>query len=228
MKRFIEISSLQPVPFSLPPLPTGWLTGLDVAVLYNLCKIAGDNCHVLEIGSWIGRSSCVIAYGIRDFGLSGVSYDIIDYGITGAEEWMRRFNKVLYSETGVKDLAPVVLFPGGTGALLKQNLVDRDLAKYVNLIILGDVVGYKPKFAYDVIFCDATHGPDEIRKNIPIVRQLVDETNFLVVCDDIITDSDALLAMDLLGADTYYLTSSIAEYTKVAIFGKGRYATSYG
>src|SRR5262245_8635890 len=53
------------VPDKLTPLP-GWLTLGEQRTLYALAYILDG--PILEIGAWIGRSTSVIARGIRDAG----------------------------------------------------------------------------------------------------------------------------------------------------------------
>jgi len=222
-KHQIDIQTLRPLPPGIPSLPKGWLSHYDATVLYTLSTMMPDQGALLEVGSWIGRSSCCIAYGVRDADGKKLRYDIIDYGITGADEWMSRFGSSIFLEAGAADLCEVVFKSGGTGAVLKQNLVDRDLARYVNLIILGDLADYSTNLEYDFVFCDATHGQDEIRKNIPAIDHLMKD-DAILVCDDIASDDDANLVADLWGSDVHFLTMETGEYSKMGVFARGSYS----
>lgn len=203
------------------------MSGYDATILYTLARRLPHESNLLEVGSWIGRSSCVLAYGIRDAAPFRLKYEIVDYGIAGSDEWKMRFGKSLFSEANAKDLASVVMFPGGTVALLKQNLVDRDLSKYVSLIILGDIADYKVAKKYDAIFCDATHGEEEIRKNVPLLAKLL-KGDFILVCDDIIKAEEAKLVHELVGSESYYLTCDSDTYSKMAIFARGAHRDMFG
>nr|WP_314073694.1 hypothetical protein [uncultured Roseococcus sp.] len=129
------------------------------------------------MGGWkLGRPIVghdLIFYGIRDSFPRKIHYDIVDYGIAGADEWRSRFGGNLFAHKEAKKLAEFVMFPGGIGALLKQNLVDRELSRFVSLIILGDFRDYETIRKYDFIFCGATHDEAEIRKNIPLPRRFL-------------------------------------------------------
>lgn len=217
MKAKIDSGRLAVLPHDIPPLPKGWLNGFDAAVLYTIAKQMGEGQNILEVGSWIGRSSCVISYGLRTAQPTAIGYDIVDYGITGADEWARRFGSDLFADRQARVHAEAIMFPGGSGALLKQNLVDRNLSRFVRLIVLGDVNDFQVNRRYDFIFCDATHGEAEIRKNIPILKGLL-QNEFILVCDDIITDEDAVLVHALAGSSTYYLTHENDAHSKFGVF----------
>lgn len=154
-------------------------------------------------------------------------FDIVDYGIAGAAEWSARFGNSVFTQVEAEKMTEVIMFPGGTGARLKQNLVDRGLNALVSLIILGDVHHYETVRTYDLIFCDATHDEAEIRSNIPKMRSLA-KSDAILICDDINKDKPAELVCELWGADTYYLTCESAQYGKMAIFTKGSVGHAFG
>ncbi len=64
----LVINELDPLPVDVSFFPEGWVTPLELQVLYNLGKY-GDG-DFLEIGTWIGRSTTAIALGRRDSGPS--------------------------------------------------------------------------------------------------------------------------------------------------------------
>ena len=218
----INDACLIPFPAGTPTLPSGWLNGYDAAVLYTVARKQKNEASILEVGSWVGRSSVAICYGIRDAAPLKIRYDIVDYGIAGVDEWRSRFGGNLFAHKEAKRLAEVVMFPGGTGALLKQNLVDRLLSGFVSLIVLGDFRDYETSRKYDFAFCDATHGESEIKKNIPLLRRFLKD-EFVLICDDIISKEDAILTHELIGSERYYLTSASKEYSKMGIFTRGAF-----
>jgi hypothetical protein len=220
VKLKIDTQHISPIPPDMIDLPKGWLSHFDAGVLYSISKILPDNGSILEIGSWIGRSSCSIAVGVRDSIHKNLRFDIIDYGITGDREWENRFGSSVFLQKDASQMCEVVFKYGGTGAVLKQNLVDRDLARFVRLLILGDFLDYSTDLKYDFIFCDATHGEEEIARNIPAIKKLMKEDSILV-CDDIVSDHDADLVARLWGARCHYLTAETHEYSKMGIFIKG-------
>jgi predicted O-methyltransferase YrrM len=227
LKAQINGSCVLSLPLGIPALPGGWLSSFDASVLFTAARRMVPGSTILEVGSWIGRSSCAIAYGLQEGAGSSVRYDIIDYGIAGAEEWSSRFGSNIFHERDAEHFCEVVMFPGGTGALLKKNLVDRRLNKFVNLIVLGDVKNWNSMELYDFVFCDATHGPEEIKKNIPVLHKYLKD-DYILICDDIVTTDDAELVAELTGATRYYLTSESESYCKMGIFTRGSYGAAFG
>lgn len=216
----IDIAKLQSMEQGLPPLPQGWLTGLEAKVLYTATRTVQEDAAILEIGSWAGRSSCCIAYGVRDSGKK-TRYDIVDYGIAGVDEWHERFGGNIFAYADPKQFIEVICVPGGTAAVLKQNLIDRGLAKYVSLIVLGDLADYETRTKYDFIFCDTTHGEEEIKRNIPRVSSLLKD-DWILACDDIHTDVEIDLIGKLTGAEQVYMTKDVDQYAKIAVFTRGK------
>ncbi len=222
LKNRISSAKLKALPAGIPTLPSGWLSGYDAVVLYSATLEVGDGGSILEVGSWVGRSSCCIAYGVRDASPLQIRYDIVDYGITGSSEWEERFGTSFFTETNISELSRVIMHPGGTVALLKQNLVDRDLARHVRLIVLGDIRDLETTRRYDFVFCDATHGEAEIRKNIPLIATLM-TPDAILICDDIVNDGDAAIVSEIWGAEAYHLTAETGEYSKMGVFTRGRF-----
>jgi len=200
-------------------LPNGWLSEAEADILYTAPFVVPPGGAILEIGSWIGRSSCCLAHGIRDASHQ-IRYDIVDFGIAGIDEWHDRLGGNILEHDDAKAFLNVICAPGGTAAALKQNLVDRGLAKYVTLIILGDFTAYEPQQRYDLIFCDAAHDEAELRRNIPMVARVLQE-ECILICDDIVTRERAAMVNEFIHADHYYLTCEVEPYTKLAIFTRG-------
>lgn len=104
--------------------PDGWMSPVDLRVIYNAARnTTGD---VLEVGPWLGRSSTAISLGLRDRqhvdGKPAVLYDIIDFGITGPEEWKERFGSEFDINYNNGIVAAGILHPGGSNAVLVNNL----------------------------------------------------------------------------------------------------------
>lgn len=218
----INLSGLRPLPNFPWALPQGWLNRLEATILYN-AAVETKGASILEVGSWIGRSSCVIAAGVRDSGFSPTRYDIVDFGITGSNEWLSRFSgSSPFLHRDADKLCRVIYAPGGTGAVLKQNLVDRDLAQYVNLIILGDLADYMTSKKYSFVFCDCTHDMREIERNIPLIASLL-ESDAILICDDIINRDQAEAVVRLGKLETASLTNTIDRHSKFGIFGRGKF-----
>lgn len=222
----IDQTTLTPLPSDMPPLPQGWLNGFEAALLFN-ATLRTEGTNILEVGSWVGRSSCVIASAVKAKNNSETNYEIVDFGIAGPDEWQRRFGDSLFAHHDVKKLAETICFPGGTAALLKQNLVQRGLSEYVRLIILGDVSDYKTTKSYDFIFCDCTHDKYEIERNIPILSEKLSK-EFILICDDIHDVQTLDIIRDISGAEHMYLSNRDDQHSKFGILTKGKYARAFG
>lgn len=216
IKATTDISKIKFLPGDVMPLPPGWLSLLEARILYTCAtKVDGNIC---EIGSWVGRSTCAIGYGVRDRA-QPVIFDVIDFGIAGIDEYRRRFGKVPMDNVKIME---GVFFPGGSVALLKQNLVAHGIMKFVRSIFLGDVMDYRSSVTYEFIFCDTTYDEVEINRNIPIIRELLNQ-NFIVVCDDVIRDEQCSMISRMLDADEYTILNEYDKYSKLLIITKGEY-----
>src|SRR5215207_804975 len=122
---------LDPFPVPLTSMPDGWLNQVEMQILYSLAR-RGEG-PILEIGSWLGRSTTAIAAGIRDGGRR--AFDTVDFGITSIPEFEEKL------QVGIETLShnPTVIrsihAPGGTTALLIENLRRNNLLPYVTSII---------------------------------------------------------------------------------------------
>lgn len=216
---------LRPMPFAVDSLPQGWLNAFDARVLYSIA--AATRGPLLEIGSWIGRSSCAMAYGLRDAVTAGAAlarYDIIDFGITGMGEFRERYIdfdplRGPFAEEHLRAL----YYPGGCVGYLKQNLVDRDLARYVNHLIFGSLASYETTVRYDAAFCDATHSPHEIAANVPKLAGLLNAEHFLLACDDVVDAEAAAQIQAFVDADGAALTCRDGDDNKMLVMTRGAY-----
>lgn len=225
MKRSLKPTLLDAYQGSMAALPNGWLTHVEASILRTAVKrVAG--CSVLEIGSWVGRSTCVIADAVGEDYAAGSRFDVIDFGITGPEEWEWRFGSSVFAHQGVGDFVKPICFPGGVGAVLKQNLVDRGLNKFVRAIILGDVLDMSIGRRYAFVFCDCAHDAVEIERNLPAVRGLLTD-DFILVCDDVATHEAANMVAGIVGADSYCLSNEFDVYSKLCVLTKGRYEAAF-
>ena len=121
--------------------------------------------------------------------------------------------------------AKVLFAHGGAIGTLKQNLVDRDLARYVNHLIFGDVMTYDTAARYQVLFCDVTHNEREIRRHMPKVMGLLDPQDWLLLCDDM--EDDERIAMVLEYAEDADVAMPLRPHdpaSKVMVLAKGSYS----
>lgn len=216
-----EINSYLKLP--LPKLrwqfPNGWMSASDLHFLYNIAhETKGD---VLEVGPWLGRSSTAISAGLRDREAAGgerVKYDIIDYGIASADEWQARFGQPLKLSHDKGRVAEAILHPGGSNAVLINNLKQNDLLRYTNTIMRGDIVDSPIQRSYSMVFCDALHDMVEVERNMPRLAGLIAPGGVLVA-DDVIADDMAERIAEFLDVKRYFFTKTARERrAKLCIF----------
>lgn len=206
--------------FEIRDLPKGWLTPLEPSVLYNAALNAKG--PLMELGSWIGRSTCALATGVRDNRNAPV-FDIYDYGIAGIREWMWRYGIDPRTHESSEDFLEVIMHPGGTAALLKKNLIERNLEQYVNTIVLGDFKKASVARKYSVCFGDASHDEKEIRSNLPFLCEMIDHRHFLTMFDDVWSLDYAKLVADMNGADYVICLHQQDSPSKMTITTRGDY-----
>ena len=206
-----EIAPFYAHPLPKLPLgyPNGWMSAKDLTVLHNAARrTQGD---VLEIGPWLGRSSSAIATGLHaraQTGQAAVKYDMIDFGITSAEEWVARFNEKFRLDKDQGRVAAAVYHPGGTIAVLIQNLKGNGLLDSVSNVIRGDFLECPIARRYGMIFCDATHDDAEIHRHLPKIAELA-APGATLIFDDIITEQRADLVCDYLDVTQRFMTRSV-------------------
>ncbi|TCP60220.1 hypothetical protein EV663_1116 [Rhodovulum bhavnagarense] len=137
-----------------------------------------------------------------------VMFDTVDYGITSAEEWQRRFGQPLKFAKDKGRTVEAVYHPGGTIAVLIRNLKANALLEHVTNVIRGDFNNSPIARSYSMIFCDATHDEEEIRKNLPRLSELGGE-GCVFVFDDIVTQEHADLVCSYLNASRHFMTRSM-------------------
>ncbi|MDT8326455.1 MAG: class I SAM-dependent methyltransferase [Roseovarius sp.] len=217
----------RPLPKLRWQFPNGWMSASDLHFLYNIAHdTKGD---VLEIGPWLGRSSTAISSGLRDREAEGgapVKYDIIDYGIASADEWQERFDQPLKLSHDKGRVAEAVLHPGGSNAVLINNLKQNDLLRYTNTIMRGDIVDSPIQRSYSMIFCDALHDMAEVERNMPRIAGLTAPGGVLVA-DDVIADDMAQRIAEFLDVKRYFFTKTVREKrAKLCIFELGDRGTA--
>jgi hypothetical protein len=205
----VERYFLQPLPKLPNGYPNGWMSAKDLTVLFNAGQFAkGD---VLEVGPWLGRSTTAISAGLRQReadGATPLKYDTIDFGITSAEEWVERFDEPFRLGKDKGRVAEAVYHPGGTIAVLIQNLKSNDLLKYVTNITRGDFLDSPIAREYGLIFCDATHDDKEIHRHLPRLAELA-APGCVLVFDDVITEERADLVCGYLNVSDRFMTRTV-------------------
>lgn len=174
-------SALVSLPVDIEIFPDGWMFSLELTMLYNLALHGqGD---ILEVGSWIGRSSTSLALGIRDSACKQRHFDIVDLGLASISEAILKLNiSQMYADQDVIS-RPVTAHGGVIGCLI-DNLRHLDLLKYVTAIIRGNISEVSLRSSYEVVFCDAVHNESEISVVGPILARVVRPGSWLM-CDDL-------------------------------------------
>jgi hypothetical protein len=172
------------LPFELGWLPAGFLPASHANVLYQLALHASS---VLEIGSWVGRSTCVMAAALATR-TTPVPFHTTDFFIEDDADWQRRYGVALSSKANADVYRYVMQQPGGSRGVLERHLEARGLRQLVT-IHKGDFHEIDFGRRFGLIFCDATHDRHEIDANVPRLLDLL-EPRGVLACDDI--DSDDL------------------------------------
>lgn len=166
-----------------PSLPEGWLSKYQAEELYRIGR--EHSGPFLEIGSWIGRSTCCIALGIRDSGKIK-RFVSVDLGIESEAEWQSFFGTPLEKKPNKELYLPHITRPGGSIESLKENLRNRKLDHLVE-VRKGDFREMDwAEERFETIFCDVSHNPREVAANLPKIGNLLQPGGTLVA-DDIRT-----------------------------------------
>jgi len=188
------ITSVPPLKLDLPP---GWTSPELEAQLY---KYSQTSQRILEIGSFVGRSTCVICYGIQKSG-NKVRFDTCDIHFETTEDFRQFYSQIYGRPIGVPSLHRQYLKKnGGSYNSLIKHLTDRGLASYANcltgcfvdLSLEGNLLP-----AYDLVHCDVAHDVDEIRYNFPYMKTLLDK-KAIIICDNVSTQGQINAILDLI------------------------------
>lgn len=194
--------------------PNGWMSPNDLTLLYNAAFITKG--PVLEVGPWLGRSTTALALGLRDRqknGAAPISFDTIDFGITSAQEWREKFGEELNFDKQKGRVADAVYHPGGSIAVLIQNMKDNRLLPFVSNFIRGDFIDCPITRKYGLIFCDTTHDDAEIERTLPTLSKMAGKGCTLVF-DDVITEQRAELICSYLKTKRYFMTAKLFPQRK--------------
>lgn len=170
----------------------GWITIKERQLLY-----AFGRWHpgpFLEIGSWVGMSTCHLSSGIRDSGLTKhfVTCDLNPtaanfrrtaegmgfYYPADSAENMGSCSMREYKE----EVEPVITSPAGVLGTLRRNLRRHGLEKFVN--IHEGSYSDLPEQRFGFIFVDAMHTPTEIARNAALLEPFL-SAGTLLICHDL-------------------------------------------
>ncbi len=161
--------------------PEGMIRPLQGLRLFDLAKQARGN--ILEIGSWVGKSTSYIANGVR-LNRHKPHFKTVDNYFTNTDEWESFYGESLNDkpEWSRNIYLKHIQRPGGVIESLRENLTDRNLLSSVE-ILKGDFLTLEFTKKFELIFCDASHDANEVRRNLPKIISLL-EPNGILVCDD--------------------------------------------
>jgi hypothetical protein len=198
-----ELGAMQPrVRFDLARAPvTGWLTLAERRALYSIARWSPG--PFLEIGSWLGLSTTIIALGIADSGDSK-EFDTCEFNPTLANFRPTANGQIGFfipadssqamglcsCEVFENEIKPVVGHPDGVGGLLQKNLARAGVSALVR-VSLGDFRHLDAR-TYRCVFCDALHDETEIRRNAPELRRFL-APGAILACHDTTAVNEQLL-----------------------------------
>lgn len=209
----ISLDQLHKVNFSDKILPEGWLSSGEMQILYTFAR----ECEgpILELGSWLGRSTICLASGVRD-SESEKKFDVVDFGITSPNEWEKLLKEDFLRFAKDDVVARSIYQPGGPIALLIENLRKADLLDYTTAIIRGDSTEVPLRAEYNVIFCDTLHDEREIIEYGAFLDGLLKPGGWLI-CDDVIDDQLGSKLMEFIGFDCWFYSNPLDQYSKFFI-----------
>jgi hypothetical protein len=166
-------------------LPAGWTS----PTLDQLLPEYSQKSHrILEIGSFIGRSTALICQGIQKSKLSKVRFDTCDLHFKSCNDFRKFYLKIYGKIIKIPDLQRYYINNRGTYANLCKHLEELNLSKYVKCH-KGCFIDLKHKNkllkSYNLIYCSVSHDVVEINYNIPSIGRLLDQHNSVLIADDI-------------------------------------------
>jgi hypothetical protein len=206
---FNQITSLQKLHQALPrvrlPAPpkeiSGWMTFREQRALYALARFSPG--PILEIGSWLGRSTVCIGRGIVDsdkkkefltceLAPTMANYRYLPGNMVGffypPESEMNMGNAP--AELFENDIKPFVSHPRGILGQLKDNLAASNVTEVVSIFI-GDFRN-TPVRRYNFLFSDAMHSEAEISRNAPDLCRFLGQGSILA-CHDTTPENEKIL-----------------------------------
>lgn len=192
----------------------GWLRPDERRALYALARwLPGP---FLEIGPWVGLSTAIIAYAIKDSGSNkqfvtcelnpnllnyrpyngGIGFFVppdstVPYGVCSFDVFERL-------------IKPVITADGGVIGQLRKNLTTKGLASFVS-IVEGDF-SRVPDVGYTFVFSDTMHDPAEIQRNAARLKPLL-RRNTILACHDTDRRNEELLRRYVVFSDSIQVDS---------------------
>ncbi len=148
----------------------GWLSEKEALALYDVAKSLADNCVIVEIGSFLGRSSVVLSQGIR--GKKGAALFCIDPLDTKRDPLSGR---VLRTGAEVGDTMET---------RFRENIMKHGVPQRIT-ILRGYSYQHSPDWikGIDLLFIDGNHSHDAVLRDYTKWAPFVKNGGFLAFHD---------------------------------------------
>ncbi len=170
----------------------GWLSPREKQLLYSFGRwLPGP---FLEVGPWVGKSTCCIASGIRDssepkqFISAELNPTLANFrpadngvGFFYPAESTENMGSCTFEEYE-QEIRPIITCPGGVIGQLKRNLIRLRLDSLVDL--REGHFGAVEDRGFRFIFVDAMHSPDEIERNAGDLNRYL-RPGVILACHDL-------------------------------------------
>lgn len=158
----------------------GWFTANEARLLYSAIALRCPS-RVLEIGTFLGRSTATIALALRDSG-HPCSFTTIDFDVADEASFLRSM-PITHGRPSVMPPEYRLAFAKGlsTSSYAREQLRRHGLDSLVTFAsgdfhqLTGD--------PFSFIFADCLHDTDEIRRNAPDILRLLGVDGTLAVHD---------------------------------------------
>ncbi|SFM09178.1 Glycosyl transferase family 2 [Methylorubrum salsuginis] len=188
--------SLEPGPLTSIP---GWLSEREMRLLYGCARVLEG--PFLEMGAWVGRSTSVLARGIRDAGdrkqfvSAEIGPELQNYRHLGDEVHYcppqgdgRSIGQVA-AAVFESEIEPVLRKEGGVIGVLTRNLEALELLPFVTLHV-GDFAT-APDLGYGFIFNDCAHTAGEVEQSAPGLKALIGDRAVIMAAHDHCPEAEA-------------------------------------
>lgn len=150
----------------------GWLSDSAGEILYKLVRLHAPVATAVELGSWKGRSTSWLGFGIKDRG-EGQVYSVDEWKGSGSEESFLQQLISQYSENQ--------LFEEFHNNIIKQGL------QHVVTPIQSDTIEASRKWDHNkeigLLFIDASHDYSFVRKDFEFWCPMVKSGGYIVFDD---------------------------------------------
>jgi predicted O-methyltransferase YrrM len=186
----------------------GWFTANEARLLYTTTALVRPQ-RLLEIGTFLGRSTASIALAIRDGGFT-CAFTSVDFDFADEPAFRARFPTVHGKPATMPAEYRLAFDRGLTTSAYARTLLQQQRLDSLVTLVSGDfqTVATGP---YDLIMADCLHDHDEITRNAPAIARLMSPGGVLAVHDA--TPANRALLLTLVPAARF-----IAAEDSLAIY----------